>query len=48
MDLKGCYADWNFGITPQNERLGGRVPSDDVTAELMNVFRIINSWVSKL
>ena len=34
-----------FQITPQNGRLGGRVPSGDVTAGRFNVFRIINSWL---
>lgn len=33
-----------FKITPPNGRLGGWVPSADVTAGLINVFRIIDSW----
>ena len=33
-----------FQITPQIGMLGGWVPSGDVTAERINVFRIINSW----
>ncbi len=36
-----------FQITPQNGMLGGRFPSADVTAERINVFRIINSWLAK-